>query len=475
MTTQPDRAAAARLSDFAPELASTVVRVAGDIAFVVGEDGVIHSVAHGQHALPAVGADWVGQPWAERAGAAARQKVELLLQEAQNHGVSRRREFDHAAGEGQPIPVSWAAVRLGDRGPVLVVGRDLRAVSAIQQQFLDAQQELERAYWHRRQAETHYQQLFQVAHDAVLVLDAGDFTVLEANPAASPLFGAQAGTLENQTLHRHVDTASWPVLDELLATVRTTGVAAEIRLRLAGRGLPIDLSATPFRAESRMCLLLRARRVEPSSQEPRSVLEFMGQTPDAVVVTDSSSRVLWANPAFETLCGGATEAQLRGRPLADAVGGDSQQWSSLLARVRARGIVGQSTVSLRGGDGAALSVSVSAALLAEGDQEHIGFTLRPLSHLSVVRSVVGADADPAPAAGDDLLEALAGLVQRLGQAPLTELLAQAGRLAETHLIQAALRTHAGAIEPAAAMLGLTPASLLARLSGLDIQAPSSAE
>ena len=66
-----------------------MVRVAGDIALVVGDDGVIHSVAEGTVPLPAGGQHWVGRPWVDTVDAAARQKVELLLQEAQTHGVSR--------------------------------------------------------------------------------------------------------------------------------------------------------------------------------------------------------------------------------------------------------------------------------------------------------------------------------------------------------------------------------------------------
>ena len=449
-----------RLSDLAPEVASTVVRVAGDIALVVGDDGVIHSVAEGTVPLPAGGQHWVGRPWVDTVDAAARQKVELLLQEAQTHGVSRRRELSHATAEGGEIPVSWAAVRLGERGPVLVVGRDLRAVSAIQQRFLDAQQELEREYWKRRQTESHYRQLFQVAHDAVLVLDADTLAVLEANTAAGALLGVAPGELEQRPLRSHIHRVSQPALDELLATARASGHAAEVRLRVAATGTPIDLSATPFRAESQHCLLLRARRVEASVNEPQAVLDFIEQTPDAVVVTDSAGRVLWANPAFAGLCESPNEARLKGRPLADAVGGEAQQWATLLARVRTRGIVGQATVMLRMPGAPALRVGVSAALLAEGDQEHIGFTLRPLP---VLAAPVGT--------AQELALEVDALVGRLGQSSLPELLAEASRMAEVHFIQSALHTNGGRLDGAAELLRVSARTLLLRMQQLGLPTP----
>lgn len=456
----PDRIE--RLSELAPELASTVVRVAGDIALVIGEDGVIRNVAEGSVPLQQDGQDWVGRPWADTVGDAARRKVELLLHEAQQHGVSQRRELNHPSPGGTDIPVSWAAVRLGNSGPVLAVGRDLRAVSAIQQRFLDAQQELEREYWRRRHAESRYRQLFQVAQDAVLVLDAETLDVLEANPAAGTLFETPLPSMAGQALSRWIEPALRASLDELLITARATGRAAEVRLRVNRSGLPIDLSATPFRAEEQRCLLLRARRAMASANDPQAVLDFIGQTPDAVVVTDSVGRVLWANPAFVELCEAPTEARLRGRQLADALGGDPLQWSTLLARVRTRGIVGQATVALRSPGSLAMMAGVSAALLAEGDQEHIGFSLRPAPPLA---APVGSAAELALDVNQ--------LVDRLGQLSLPELLTEAGRMAEVHFIQAALRTGGGQLDAAAGTLGLSVPALLQRMNqlGLSLHAP----
>ncbi len=453
LPTSQDRAN--QLSDLAPELASTVVRVAGDIALVIGNDGVIRTVAEGSVPLRGDESGWVGKAWTDTVTGTARQKVELLLQEAQHHGVSQRRELNHPAGAGQEIPVSWAAVRLGERGPVLAVGRDLRAISAIQQRFIEAQQELEREYWQRRQTETRYRQLFQVATDAVVVLESAGFTVLEANPAARSLLG-----LTTERVHDCIDPAGRAVLDELLITARTSGRAAEVRLRIGGVGLPVDLSATPFRAEGRHCLLLRARRAEASADDAQTVRDFISQTPDAVVVTDSAGRVLWANPAFVELCQATAESHLRGNSLADALGGDSLQWATLLARVRTYGIVDQATVTLRPAHSPALLASASAALLAEGDQEHIGFTLR-------------LDAATAAHVGsaEELSYDLGQLAGHVGKLTLEQLLGEASRMAEVHFIQAALRSAAQRLDGAASVLGVSSAQLAGRMQQLGLPPP----
>ena len=444
MSSAPEFADLSLLSGLAPELASTFVKVASDIALVIGDDGVICSMAEGRAGVSGGGEAWVGRPWVDTVTRDTRRKIEMLLQEAQTQGVSRRREVSHPGSGGNDIPVSWAAVRLGRSGPVLAVGRDLRAVAAIQQRFVEAQQDLERDYWQRRQAESRYRMLFQVARDAVLVLDADTLTIIEANPTALMLLGNPAQGLENRALGACVDPAARTLVDELLATARASGRASEQKLRLAAQGLPHMVSATPFRAGERMCLLVRAQRVEPGST-------FFEYTPDAAVITDSSGRIRMANPAFASLCRVADESRLRGWMIGDALGDLQRHWPTLLAQVRANGLIGRATVRLQVAGAAALRAEVSGALLADGDQEDVGFTLRLLGDDEVVTG------------HEPLAAALGALARRLGELALPDLLLQAAQLAERHLIEDAWSRTGGQLDSAAALLRISPEHLAQRL------------
>jgi len=445
------------LASLAPEIASTMVRVAGDIALVIGDDGVISNVAEGSLPLEGQGAPWVGLSWADIVSEETRAKADMLLNEAREHGVSRRRELNHPAAQGGTIPVSWAAVRLGDNGPLLAVGRDLRAVAAIQQRFIEAQRDLERDYWQRREADTHYRTLFHVATDAVLVLDGDTLEVLEANPAAALLFDRTVAELTGAILSPLIDETLRAALDELLITARVSGHAAERRLRVAWSEAPIDVSATPFRVDKRRCLLLRSRRVESAGSDGQAALHFVAQTPDAVVVTDAHGRVLWTNPAFAELCQSPDKSRLKGRTIADALGGSEPQWTALLTRVRARGIVGSVALALRAPGSSPLVVDVSAALLAEGDQEHIGFTLR-----------VGESQRTPSDLAHDLAADVASMSARLGQSALPDLLAEASRTVESHLLQAALQNSAGRIDGAADILRISVEQFVRRMDQLGL-------
>lgn len=456
------------LSPLAAALATTIARVASDIALVIDKDGVISSVAEGA-AVQAHGCGhWVGQRWVDTVSASTRPKIQSLLDEVASGGVvSRRREVSHPAPTGDELPVTWSAIRLGADGPVLAVGRDLRAVAAIQQRFVEAQQDMERQYWSRRQAENRYQLLFQVAHDAVLVLDADSLHVLEANAASALLLGHELSLIQGRPLTHSLPLKTRAAVAELLANARSTGRAGEIRVRALATPGVLDISATPLLANGQPRILLRARHDDATagaadSQSLSRMAEFVETTPDAVVITDASGGILMANPAFLRLTRQADEARLRGQALSNLLLDADGGWSRLVARVRGAGMVSNAALEIGSLDGSPQSVRVSAALMAEGEQACLGFILRPGRRL------------PAHLAGDDVL---AGLLDQVGRVPLADLLVEVAHRAERQLIESALLRTGSQRAAAAHALGMTPEALELRiqrhgLSGLGYPAGS---
>ncbi len=444
------------LSGLATELAATFASIASDVALVIDPEGVIRSVAGGAD-LAASAQAWVGRPWADTVTGDTRNKVEQLLEEVSDAGVTRRREVNHPAPAGTTIPVTYAAIRLGLGGPVLAVGRDLRAIAAIQQRFVESQQEMERNYWKLRQAESRYRMLFHVATDAVLVAEAKSLRVLDANQAAGELFGRPVDQIVGQPAGACIDGSSRVAVEEVLVTARTSGRPAEIRARLAGRLASVDVSATPMRGDSVPLLLIRARAAQErhgvAGGDKATLAEFVEHTPDAVVISDSIGRVLMANPAFASMCQVHDETQLKGRPLSDWLVDGPAGLEALLVQVRQHGIVPRARVDLGAGRDTAVAVELSAALLAEGDQECIGFTLR--RH------------EPAVASGlplvDEFADAIRRVTEQLGNVSLPRLVREATELAEGHLIRLAVDRSGGDVAQAAEVLGISIDSLLLRM------------
>jgi len=447
------------LSGCAAELAEAFVSLASDIALVIDEHGVVQSVAQSATAPIATSAgQWVGRPWIDTVTGDTRRKVELMLIDLKSTGVARRREVNLPGDKAGDVPVAFSALRLGPFGPVLAVGRDLRAVSAIQQRFLDAQQELERGYWRARQAESRYRLLFQVATDAVLTVDAQSLRVIEANHAAASLLGAGA-VLAGRVAPELFDRSSRGGLHELLLNAGSSGRPAEIHARLPRTQAVAAVSATPFRAGDGLRLLLRVRSdaapgagAAPDMNRTLSLL--VDSTRDGVVVTDSSGRIDVANPAFLTLVQGLSEDDVRSQPIGAWLGRIDTDVSALLAGAHQQGIAHLVRSCVRRRDGTHVDVDVTAALLAEGEQECFGFTIRACE----------PKVEPRVA----LAQALAALDERIGQVPLAELVAQSERLIERRFMQTAMARAHGDANAAAQLLGIAVDQLLHGLAQDDV-------
>jgi transcriptional regulator PpsR len=443
------------LSPWADQLASTLVSLASDIALVIDADGVITAVAQNRaEPMTASAQHWIGQAWVDTVSDETRRKIELLLDEVARTGLAKRREVNHPGAGSSGIPVAYTAVRLGERGPVLAVGRDLRAIAAIQQRFVDAQQELERVYWQSRQADARDQRLIQVLRDGVLVVHAQTLTVEHANAVCLETFARTADTLQRQAIRTLFDAHSGGAVDDLLLSARSTGRSGEIRARLAGRHVGVNVSATPFLCGSEQMLLVRVRSPDNAVDAPGAASERSRQlAQSSVAIADSSGRLMSCSAGLCTLLGAASETSLLGHSVTAWDTRGEPRWSQLVARVRHDGLAAPTRMTLRRLDGSEAEVEVSGALLAEGDQECVG-----LSVVALAPPQVHALAERA---------AVAALLRQLdappGSVALPDLLQRLCHLAEQQLVESALDRTGGDLGAAAELLGVSPATLGERL------------
>jgi transcriptional regulator PpsR len=477
------------LSALAPELASTFVSVAADIALVMDAHGVIQHVALGSDPIVGSTGQWLGRSWVDTVTGETRRKVELLLSEVQTGGVTRRREVNHPSLDTADVPVAYSAIRLGIDGPVLAVGRSLRAVAAIQQRFVQATLAMERDYWEQRQSESQVRTLYQLAHDAVLVVDANTLRVTQANEAAHALLSARPGDgLVGTEVATSVLHAERPGFHQLLATARATGRPGVMRAHatpaLMGHAptalVPVEVSALPLRSGTAMQLMVQLRHFSAeaeSTEAARQRSAWVEALDDALVVTDSSGRVLTCNPAFLALCRVPEGASAQRRSLAELLGDPTHTVARLLLQARHDGLahveqafIGHSApapataspvaanAAGRVAGAAPLAVQVWAMLLAEGDQERIGLRLRKLQP--------AADAATGPVC--QLSLGISHLADQVGLQALPQLLQQATLLAERHLISTALARSQSRIREASALLGIPVATLQQRMQHLGL-------
>ena len=176
-----------------------------------------------------------GQAWVDTVTVESRPKVEALLRDASAAGLPRWRMVNHFTDGGANLPVMYAAVKMNRGGQVVAFGRSMQSMANLQQQLVSAQQSMEREYLKLRQAEARHRLLFQVASEAVLIVDASNRKVLEANPAAGKLLGEGTRRLVGRLFPDGFDEPSTQAVQGLLGAVQATGRTNDVVVKLGRR------------------------------------------------------------------------------------------------------------------------------------------------------------------------------------------------------------------------------------------------
>ncbi len=444
------------LGGLGPEGAAVVLAAAADVAVVIDRSGIVKDVSVGNDLSREGYSAWVGRPWIETVTVESRAKVEELLRDATPKGMTRPRQVNHPSKRGgADVPVRYAALKVGETGDVIAVGRDLRAMAVLQQRLADAQQSMEREYARIRGAETRYRLLFQLTSEPVLIVEAASQRVVDANPTANQLVGKATKRIIGQSFAELFTAETREAAVSLLAAVRVTGRVDDVHATLAS-GAEYALSASLFRQDSASHFLVRLTPLAATSDVGASrtrplVMQVVERMPEGFVVTDTAMRVLTANGAFLDMAQLATEEQARGELIGKWLGRPGIDMDVLASNLRDHGTVRLFPTVLRGEFGSTEDVEVVAVMALSGEMPCIGFTLRAASG----RAPAGA--------GRELPRSVEQFTELVGRVPLKNLVRETTDMIERLCIEAALELTRDNRASAAEMLGLSRQSLYSKL------------
>jgi transcriptional regulator PpsR len=447
------------LDAWAPADALAFIDAAADVALVLDGAGVVREVRLGADGPPreaCVG--WVGKAWIDIVTRESRDKVSALMADARTGSPARWRHVNHPLAQGDNLAVMYAVSRLGADGPLVAVGRDMRSLAGLQQRLVDAQHALERDYWRLRSVETRFRLLFDMAAEAIVVVDASNAHIVEANPAALEFFGLPERRLLGQTFPFGLPDKAQREMQALMGRVQSTGRGDEVKLRGGpGRGeLQVDVRL--LRHDDEQLLLVRLRstdsgRATGDGARAQALVQAAERMPDGLLITDTEGRVLSANAAFINLVQLASEEPLRGESLARWLGRPGVDLNVMLATLRQQGSVRLFATALRSEQGAEVEVEISAVSLPELDPPALAFLVR---HVGRRLSVANHSVKTAPRSVEQL-------AQLVGRMPLKDLVRESSDLIERLCIEAALQLTQNNRASAAEMLGLSRQSLYVKL------------
>jgi transcriptional regulator PpsR len=448
------------LSDLDVSTTAALIAATSDIALILDSQGVIQDVACGSDILADEDTQrWLGKSWTDTVTIESRVKVEELLRGADSLSLGRGRHVNHISRNGEDLPILYSAMQLGKKGRSVAVGRDLRAQAEVQQRLVEAQQSMERDYWRLRHVETRYRLLFQLASEAVLVIDSNTMKVAEANPAACDFFGETSSWLIGRQFPIGFDVEGTRAINALLGATRGTGRADAVTVTTVAGDRTVSVAASLFRQENASFFLIRltedAGKAQAAPSKGRSMLlRFLENAPDGFVVTDMQGRVLTANSAFVDLTQLANESQVVGESIERWLGRPGVDFSVLTANLKQHGSIRLFATTIRGDYGAAAEVEISAVSVPQGDPPCLGFSIRN----------VGNRLSPAPRSnGREVPRSVEQLTELVGRVPLKDLVREATDVIERLSIEAALELTRDNRASAAEMLGLSRQSLYIKL------------
>jgi transcriptional regulator PpsR len=402
---------------------------------------------------------WIGSPWTETIRGADGDDLRRMLADARRAGVCAFRNVNQRFPSGLELPIEYTAIRLGEQGNLVAIGKNLRAVAELQGRLVEAQQAMERDYWKLREVETRYRLLFNSSRDAVLLLNASDLGILELNPAAAEALGIAVQPPRTAPEQRFTDALlpeERELFEGMIRRIRERGRTPGILLRLGTQQAPWLVRASLVTSSQEPIYLVQlapSAAVRPirDTGEPVRVEDLVEGAPDGFVAVDHQGQILRANRAFLELIQVGSESAVLGESLGRWLGRPGAGLSVLLANLGRMGSVRLFATTLRGELGAEIEAEVSACGKVTREGGSIGIFIR--------------DIGPRPVASGGGLEGFVeSLCKRIGKTSLRKLLDDTVGVVERRYIEAALEMTGGNRTAAAELLGLSRQSLYVKLN-----------
>ncbi|QTD57359.1 transcriptional regulator PpsR [Parasphingorhabdus cellanae] len=424
----------------------------GDFMLAIDENHIICDVAinSGDHSLAY---QWIGQKWADTVTIESVPKIEQMLDDDQT-GLQEWRQVNYAHDDGD-IPVKYKLIKPEKKNTLFAIGRDMRAVSALQQRLLKTQQSMERDYLNLRQTETRYRLLFDNISYPVMIAATDTRQIQQANRACYNLFGVAPGSLEKLDYLELVQEGDRNKVIAYLGAISVSTSTAPVAVNLLGRSDPVKINASPFRQSGRDYLLLNIDDGEhdvPGKTSDQYVLDAVEQMPDAFVLTDDNQNIIVANGAFSELVQASSIEQLIGVSLNRFIGRPDVDLGLLRKQLKDHQNVRNFSSIVNDLNGGQEPVEISAIMI-ERDKSLFGYSVRS----------VGRRERDLPRESNELPRSVDQLTDLVGRKPLKEIVRESTDLIERMCIEAALVHTSDNRASAAEILGLSRQSLYSKL------------
>jgi transcriptional regulator PpsR len=449
---------------------SQLLGVVSDLTLIMDPQGTIEDVSIGRDSLGSLGCQaWIGRHWLDTVTSESRIKIQDMLRTPGGSEPMRWRHVNHPSPMGNEVALQYVVLPLAG-GRLLAVGRDLESLAELQRRLVETQQSMERDYLRLRHIEARYRVLFDTTSEAVLVVDANNQRVLEANVGAQSLLKDAGKRLLGRDVRECFEVSSQGEVQALMRTALATGRIELCAARVTGSPALWTVSVSVFRQEGGAQFLIRlvsreslieARHVAGSSVV---LSEAMLHFPDGWVLTDTSGVIKSVNEEGMALLGLTATSQAVGQSLEHWLLRGSVDWGVLQTSLRQQLPVRNFATEVRTLSGVTLPVEVSAVYLPRPEPLYAFFVRDMDRRVSPTGSSAQSSNHP-----------FAELSQLVGRRPIKDIVGDTVDTIERMCIEAALEMTHNNRASAAEMLGLSRQSLYVKLRRFGIVAETEDE
>jgi transcriptional regulator PpsR len=438
---------------------SHIAQASSDISFVLDDSGSIQGIYSDNQDLSKIIPDnLIGKKWLEVVEPDSRKKVQRLLDDANTDNISKFRQINmYGNEENIALPIMCASIKTSSNKKIIVIGRDLRETSKLQQNLVSAQKEISQNYLHINQLEERFRSIFEVGTESIIIVKADDeYPIVEINTNAMK----QLLIAKNHCIGKSfLSLMPANEFKKVNAFFQETLEMGEPRVLDASTvsNKSIQISATSFTNDRKPYLLLNLKPANSTALdglfEPDSLtVKAIENNAYGFIVCTPEGLILKANKAFIKLSNKKSEQDLIGTPIQQYLGSDKTEFDEMMQSLKGKASAQSCVSSIGNNRGGIKLVDISAVSVAQ-PRPCVGMIFRQVDS----RETSGKRIDK------KLVRSSQELSMLVGKVPLKDILSETTDLIEQLCIKAALDLTKDNRVSASEILGLSRQSLYIKL------------
>ncbi|MCV6593495.1 MAG: transcriptional regulator PpsR [Silicimonas sp.] len=441
-----------------PEVLISIVGSASDVAVVVNPEDAIVSVmvnpnAHGLEAFD----QWYGEDFRSTLTVESLAKFEERAALLRGGGDSRAAlELNHTFPGGSDAPMQYWVFRIGSDPTLLLLGRDLRPVAALQQQLIESQRALERDYEIQREAETRLRVALESADQAMIFASLTSGRIRMVNQRACDLLGVKRDLVVDSALSSHFTGLPGEIIDRLVHA-GSEDLGKPVELTVKRNAQAVLAAPILYRASGEKMLLCRLNLPDQNPMRRDGLGDLLTghyqNMSDGMLFVNGSGTIKTANDAFLSLCLAPDLNRVTSRPLADFLERGTLDVRLALENAARNGEIQGFATRLRTEHGETLAVELFVTAVDTGEGEMYAVTFRDMARRATTT----------PGASDGRDRKAQNVADLVGSTPLKDIVAETTDEVEKICIKTAVDMTGNNRVAAAEMLGLSRQSLYVKL------------